>query len=193
MTTIAHTIACLAIKRMYANEQKRIKGKEMSLQDEINIQEEEVNTHTEWLRELKEMQAKLLAKEVEKPKSKRILVKCVDCCFLTSCGRVFDHEDSSGLVENDNAFINEESAELQALRNTLVHKMRVAALECPVDWSGGKDKYYPTWIIKGHYGVGTLYNIRASQLPHFANRLKLEAFMNSLSTDEQKLLICGVE
>jgi hypothetical protein len=154
----------------------------------VNLQDE--------IKKAKELLSQLEKKhavELAKPKSKRILFDGIDCCFLSSDGSVFSSQYSDGLMENDNAFIDKESAQLQAQRNTLVYRMRVAALECPVDWSEGENKYYPTWIIRGHYGVGIVYSIRASQLPHFANRSKLEMFMNSLSTEEQKLLICGVE
>jgi hypothetical protein len=152
----------------------------------VNLQDE--------IKKAKELLSQLENKhavELAKPKSKRILVE-VDCWGLNSLGDVNKY-GGFNISLNDNAFIDEESAKLQAQRNTLVYRMRVAAAECPVDWSKGENKYYPTWIIRGHYGVGIVYSIRASQLPHFANRLKLVMFMNSLSTEEQKLLICGVE
>tara|TARA_R110000772_G_C13228185_1_gene432479 strand:+ start:481 stop:939 length:459 start_codon:yes stop_codon:yes gene_type:complete len=152
----------------------------------VNLQDE--------IKKAKELLSQLEKKhavELAKPKSKRVLVE-VDCWGLNSLGDVNKY-GGFNISLNDNAFIDEESAGLQAQRNTLVYKTRVAALECPVDWSDEGNKYYPTWIISGHYGVGIVYSIRRSQLPHFANRLKLEMFMDSLSTEEQKLLICGVE
>jgi hypothetical protein len=170
------------LMKIERSETKRIKDKAMNLQDEIKKTKE-------LLLQLEVKQAKELAK----PKSKRIVIYADGRAYAVMTNGNIDEFYHCSTIENDNAFIDRESAQLQAQRNTLVHKMRLAALECPVDWSDGKDKYYPTWIMRGHYGVGTVYSIRASQLPHFANRLKLEAFMHSLSTDEQKLLICGVE
>ncbi len=156
----------------------------MNLQDEIKKAKE-------LLSQLEEKHAG----ELEKPKSKRILVDGLDCHFVSPVGSVFDNEDSSSLTDNDNAFIDKESAQLQAQRNTLVYKMRVDALECPVDWSNFEKKYYPTWKFNqcGELFFHHSNFIRVSQLPHFASKSKLEIFMNSLSADEQKLLICGVE
>jgi hypothetical protein len=166
----------------------------MSLQDEINIQEAEVNTQTEWLRELKEMQAKLLAKEVVKPKSKRGLRDARSSYGLNSSGDVFQYFDGDFGLSNDNAFIDEESAKLQAQRNILVHKMRIAALDSPVDWSDHTDKHYTAWNYTDRIAYFHFSNfIRVSQLPHFSCESKLKSFMRPLSTDEQKLLICGVE
>jgi hypothetical protein len=158
----------------------------MNLQDEI--------------KKAKELLSQLENKhavELAKPKSKRILSGKDSGFYVRESGCIFNNKHgflpSVCFINNDNAFIDEESAQLQAQRNTLVHKMRVAAAECPVDWSKQEYKYYPTWFISGHYGVGAVSSIRASQLPHFACEEKLRTFMQSLSTDEQKLLICGVE
>jgi hypothetical protein len=162
----------------------------MNLQDEIEKAQSMLNAQSEWLLTLKAKQAKELAK----PKSKRFLIDGVNCFFLSPCGSLFDDEDSSSLAENDNAFIDEESAQLQAQRNTLVYRMRLAALECPVDWSDKERKYFPSWDYRDNcISVISRCYLRASQLPHFACNSKLNVFMNSLSTDEQKLLICGVE
>jgi hypothetical protein len=156
----------------------------------MNLQEQIDHTNL-LLNKLKEMQAKELAK----PKSKRIVIESVGCCFLSSDGSAFSSQDFTGLAENDNAFIDKESAQLQAQRNTLVYRMRVAALECPVDWSEGKEnKNYVRWSFdKNNFYLNSCTLSRFSQLPHFACRTKLEIFMSSLSADEQKLLICGVE
>jgi hypothetical protein len=155
----------------------------MNLQDEI--------------KKAKELLSQLENKhavELAKPKSKRILSGTDKAYGLIAQGETWKYiRGVAEIIKNDNAFIDQESAQLQAQRNTLVHKMRVAAAECPVDWSKQEYKYYPTWFISGHYGVEAVSSIRASQLPHFACEEKLRTFMQSLSTDQQKLLICGVE
>jgi hypothetical protein len=172
------------------SENNRIKVKEMNLQNEIHIAIKQVKIATESLCRLEEMQAKELAK----PKSKRILIKGVGCCFLSSDGSVFSSQYSTGLIENDNAFIDKESVQLQAQRNKLVHQMRVAALECPVDWSNEEAKYLPIWdYVDGDTNVASRHYSRSSQLPHFACDAELRKFIRLLSKDEQKLLICGVE
>jgi hypothetical protein len=173
------------------SENNRIKVKEMSLQNEINIAIKQVKIATETLCRLEEMQAKELAK----PKSKRILIDSSFGWWLGGNGDIYKiHVKKSVYIENDNAFIDEESAQLQAQRNTLVYRMRVAALECPVDWSDQEDKYFLSFdCYDNEINIAYSKIVRRSQLPHFASKFKLEIFMNSLSTDEQKLLICGVE
>jgi hypothetical protein len=139
------------------------------------------------------------AKELAEPKSKRILIGKDSGFYVRESGFVFNNNNgflpSICFIENDNAFIDQESAQLQAQRNALVYRMRVAALECPVDWNNTQDKYSTTWDFNNNNSdyVDTSWNIRYSQLPHFACEEKLREFMNSLSTYEQKLLICGVE
>jgi hypothetical protein len=155
----------------------------------VNLQDE-IKKAKELLSQLEDKQAVELAK----PKSKRILVEGVGCCFLSSDGSVFSSQYSTGLIENDNAFIDKESVQLQAQRNTLVYRMRVAAAECPVDWSEGGSKFYPNWdYSRTRWGFAGMDTFRYSQLPHFACKEKLREFMKSLSPKQQKLLICGVE
>jgi hypothetical protein len=162
----------------------------MNLQEQIDFLKNQLEKTAEWLSVLVVKQGQELAK----PKSKRILIEGVGCCFLSSDGSVFSSQDSTGLIENDNAFIDQESAQLQAQRNTLVYRMRVAASECPVDWDDTQDKYYPRWNLSfKNSDLMSVSAVRNSQLPHFACYARLKNFMNSLSTDEQKLLICGVE
>jgi hypothetical protein len=162
----------------------------MNLQNEIHIAIKQVKIATENLCRLEEMQAKELAK----PKSKRILIEGVGCCFSSSDGSVFSSQYSTGLIENDNAFIDKESAQLQAQRNTLVYRMRVAALECPVNWNDKEEKYFLSWACDDKETIIQYAQVvRSSQLPHFACYAKLKNFMNSLSKDQQKLLIYGVE
>jgi hypothetical protein len=102
----------------------------------------------------------------------------------------------SACINNDNTFVDEQSASLQSQRNKLVYKMRVAALDSPVDWSdeGENIKYYASWeFLTFSYEADYSYTFRVSQLPHFASSERLDEFMNTLSSDEQQLLICGVE
>jgi hypothetical protein len=161
----------------------------MNLQDEITKAQHVIKEQVDYIETIKEMQAKELAK----PKSKRALFIHKNVFCVSSCGEAFTH-GFIGMVENDNAFIDEESAQLQAQRNTLVYRMRVAALECPVDWNDGKDKYFLSWGCDNKKTIIQYAQVvRRSQLPHFACYARLKNFMNSLSTDEQKLLICGVE
>jgi hypothetical protein len=162
----------------------------MNLQEQIDFLKNQLEKTAEWLSVLVVKQGQ----EFTKPKSKRFLVDGVNCFFLSPCGSLFDDEDSSSLAENDNAFIDKESAQLQAQRNTLVYRMRVAAAECPVDWSNQEDKYFLSLdCYDNEINIAYSKIVRRSQLPHFASKFKLEIFINSLSTDEQKLLICGVE
>jgi hypothetical protein len=136
------------------------------------------------------------AKELAKPKSKRVLIGTIDYCHLNAFGSAFKSYSAyvNECMKNDNAFIDEESAQLQSQRNTLVYRMRVAAAECPVDWSDGEDKYFLSWGCDDKKTIIQYAQVvRRSQLPHFACYAKLKNFMNSLSTDQQKLLICGVE
>jgi hypothetical protein len=153
----------------------------------VNLQDE--------IKKAKELLSQLENKhavELAKPKSKRILVE-VDCWGLNSLGDVNKY-GGFNISLNDNAFIDEESAKLQAQRNTLVYRMRLAALESPVDWSNKEVKYLPIWDYEdGDTYVASRHYSRSSQLPHFACDAELRKFIHSLSTDEQKLLICGVE
>jgi hypothetical protein len=156
----------------------------------VNLQDE-IKKAKELLSQLENKQAVELAK----PKSKRILETGL-CYYVDNSGRT----SSSCLyhpeyfINNDNAFIDEASAQIQAQRNTLVYRMRVAALESPVDWGKYQDKYYPCWYLTDNsLDFETARLFRTSQLPHFACKEKLREFMENLSTDEQKLLICGVE
>jgi hypothetical protein len=77
--------------------------------------------------------------------------------------------------------------------------MRVAAVDSPVDWSDeGKNRkyyqYYPLWdFASNRCAINCSCTLRVSQLPHFASRERLDEFMDTLSADEQQLLICGVE
>jgi hypothetical protein len=160
----------------------------MTLEEQIDCANNIIKENQRYIVLLKERQAK----EFAKPKSKRILFDVGWCWSIDETGNFCDTDLS--VCKNDNAFVDEESAQLQSQRNTLVHKMRLAALECPVDWSDKDAKFYPKWLF--------LYNMfeyvgtetqRDSQLPHFASQVKLQDFMSSLSTDERKLLICGVE
>ena len=158
----------------------------MNLQDEINKAKELLN-------QLEDKQAK----ELLKPKSKRVLSEDENGYALNSLGDAFNcnNTDLATLASNDNAFIDKESAQLQAQRNKLVHKMRLAAADCPVDWSDNQaSKYYVIWDFddSSRYVRSSGYN-RHSQLPHFSNCSKLEMFMSTLSPQEQKLLVAGVE
>ena len=163
----------------------------MKLQEQIRIAELAIKVQSERLFKLKEKQAKELAK----PKSKRILfdrsdIFCLGIEGSLISGHLYYHE----CINNDNAFTDKESAQLQSQRNTLVYKMRVAADDSPVDWNDNTHKYYPGWDFECEcIYFSSISYIRISQLPHFVCKNKLEAFMNSLSSDEQKLLICGVE
>jgi hypothetical protein len=161
----------------------------MNLQDNISFLKHQLKNTTELLEKAEAEQAKELAK----PKSKRALFIHKNAFCVTGIGGTATH-GFIGMVENDNAFIDKESAQLQAQRNTLVYRMRVAAAECPVDWDYCGNKFYPAWshINKSYNCLASQVN-RKSQLSHFACEEKLNMFMNSLSTDEQKLLICGVE
>jgi hypothetical protein len=162
----------------------------MNLQNEINIAIKQVKIATESLCRLEEMQAKELAK----PKSKRGLRDSGSSYGLDSLGNTFQYFHGDLGVSNDNAFIDQESAQLQAQRNTLVHKMRLAALESPVDWNDKEEKYFLSWACDDKETIIQYAQVvRSSQLPHFACYAKLKNFMNSLSKDQQKLLIYGVE
>jgi hypothetical protein len=160
----------------------------MNLQDEITDCKLRRENMTAYIEMLEEKQAK----ELEKPKSKRILSgEQEHGVFCVTRNGFVSRYTLKELIKNDNAFIDEESAQLQAQRNTLVHKMRVAAAECPVDLV---DKYYLTWRYpEKNYHIVIRNSVRYSQLPNFSCKTKLEIFMNSLLTDEQELLICGVE
>ena len=158
----------------------------MNLQDEINKAKELLN-------QLEDKQAK----ELLNPKSKRVLIKGGSAYGVSASGDTYKYPTHCVIetIENDNAFIDEESAQLQAQRNKLVHKMRLAAADSPpVDWSESQGKHTLAWdIVSNSYFVHSTYDNRYSQLPHFSNRSKLEVFMNTLSTQEQKLLVVGVE
>jgi hypothetical protein len=161
----------------------------MNLQDNISFLKHQLKNTTELLEKAEAEQAKELAK----PKSKRALFIHKNAFCVTNIGGTATH-GFIGMVENDNAFIDKESAQLQAQRNTLVYRMRVAAAECPVDWSNQEDKYFLSLdCYDNEINIAYSKIVRRSQLPHFASKFKLEIFINSLSTDEQKLLICGVE
>ena len=162
----------------------------MNLQDNISFLKHQLKNTTELLEKAEAEQAKELAK----PKSKRGLRDSRSSYGLDSLGNIFQYFDGDLGVSNDNAFIDQESAQLQAQRNTLVYRMRVAAAECPVDWSDENAKFYPKWLfLYNMYQYVGAETQRDSQLPHFSCEFKLITFMKSLSTDEQKLLICGVE
>jgi hypothetical protein len=163
----------------------------MNSQEQIDFLKNQLEKTAEWLSLLVVKQGQELAK----PKSKRGLRDSRSSYGLDSLGNIFQYFDGDLGVSNDNAFINQESAQLQAQRNTLVYRMRVAALESPVDWSNLRKKYYPVWDYSKLPEVFFQHSnfIKASQLPHFACDEKLRMFMKPLSTDEQKLLICGVE
>ena len=158
----------------------------MNLQDEINKAKELLN-------QLEDKQAK----ELLKPRSKRALSGDGRAYGVGAFGDTYKYTVFSlaTFVSNDNAFIDEESAQLQAQRNTLVHKMRLAAADCPVDWSDSQErKYFFIWDFDdSSCYVRSSCDIRYSQLPHFSNLSKLEMFMNTLSPQEQKLLVVGVE
>jgi hypothetical protein len=138
------------------------------------------------------------AKELAKPKSKRILSGKDSGFYVRESGCIFNNKHgflpSVCFINNDNAFIDQESAQLQAQRNTLVYRMRVAALECPVNWNDKEEKYFLSWACDDKETIIQYAQVvRSSQLPHFACYAKLKNFMNSLSKDQQKLLIYGVE
>ena len=157
----------------------------MNLQDEINKAKELLN-------QLEDKQAK----ELLNPKSKRVLIKDGSAYGVSAFGDAFNCNNTylATLASNDNAFIDKESAQLQAQRNKLAHKMRLAAADSPVDWSNRENKYSPTWDFRvNSYCADISWSIRISQLPYFAKRSKLEMFMNTLSPQEQKLLVVGVE
>jgi hypothetical protein len=164
----------------------------MNLQDNISFLKHQLKNTTELLEKAEAEQAKELAK----PKSKRVLIGTIDYCHLNAFGSAFKSYSAyvNECMKNDNAFIDEESAQLQAQRNTLVYRMRVAALESPVDWSNEEAKYLPIWDYQdGDTNVASRHYSRSSQLPHFACDAELRKFIRLLSKDEQKLLICGVE
>ena len=158
----------------------------MNLQDEINKAKELLN-------QLEDKQAK----ELLKPTSKRVLIKGGSAYGVNTLGDSYQYP--TGLIteisENDNAFIDKESAQLQAQRNKLVHKMRLAAAVCPVDWSDNQEyKYFFIWDFDdSSCYVRSSRCDRFSQLPYFSNFSKLEVFINTLSLQEQKLLVVGVE
>jgi hypothetical protein len=161
----------------------------MNLQDNISFLKHQLKNTTELLEKAEAEQAKELAK----PKSKRALFIHKNAFCVTGIGGTATH-GFIGMVENDNAFIDKESAQLQAQRNTLVYRMRVAALESPVDWSNEEAKYLPIWDYQeGDTNVRSRHYSRSCQLPHFACDEELRKFIRLLSKDEQKLLICGVE
>tara|TARA_R110000772_G_scaffold128048_1_gene235605 strand:+ start:52 stop:540 length:489 start_codon:yes stop_codon:yes gene_type:complete len=162
----------------------------MNLQDNISFLKHQLKNTTELLEKAEAEQAKELAK----PKSKRILIKAHGLAYgLIARGNV-DKYHSCDIIQNDNAFIDKESALLEAQRNTLVYRMRVAAAESPVDWSDKLDKFHPNWdCLRIRWNLSWANTFRYSQLPHFACKEKLKESMKSLSPEEQKLLICGVE
>jgi hypothetical protein len=162
----------------------------MNLQEQIDFLKNQLEKTAEWLSVLVVKQGQELAK----PKSKRGLRDSGSSYGLDSLGNTFQYFHGDLGVSNDNAFIDEESAQLQAQRNTLVYRMRVAALECPVDWSNEEAKYLPIWDYQeGDTNVRSRHYSRSCQLPHFACDEELRKFIRLLSKDEQKLLICGVE
>jgi hypothetical protein len=161
----------------------------MNSQEQIDFLKNQLEKTAEWLSLLVVKQGQELAK----PKSKRALFIHKNAFCVNVSGGTFTH-GFIGIVENDNAFIDKESAQLQAQRNTLVYRMRVAALESPVDWSNEEAKYLPIWDYEdGDTNVSSRHYSRSSQLPHFACDAELRKFIRLLSKDEQKLLICGVE
>jgi hypothetical protein len=162
----------------------------MSLQDDIKYLKHQLKTTTELLEKAEAKQAK----EFAKPKSKRIVIdEGQDSYSVHAYGQPYSRRTRDA-INNDNTFVDEQSAKLQSQRNTLVYNMRVAALECPVDWIDCEEKYFPSWDCKDKcIYVSFRHCNRASQLPHFLCDDKLFKFMDSLSADEQKLLICGVE
>jgi hypothetical protein len=162
----------------------------MNSQEQIDFLKNQLEKTAEWLSLLVVKQGQELAK----PKSKRGLRDSRSSYGLDSLGNIFQYFDGDLGVSNDNAFIDQESAQLQAQRNTLVYRMRVAALESPVDWSNEEAKYLPIWDYEdGDTNVASRHYSRSSQLPHFACEAELRKFIRLLSKDEQKLLICGVE
>jgi hypothetical protein len=159
----------------------------------VNLQDE--------IKKAKELLSQLENKhavELAKPKSKRALNSLeigTKVSYLGGNGNV--HSSHGGALQfrrNDNSFVDYKAAELQAQRNTLVYRMRLAALDCPVDWSNEEAKYLPIWdYVDGDTYVSSRLYSRSSQLPHFACDAELRKFIRLLSKDEQKLLICGVE
>jgi hypothetical protein len=157
--------------------------------DKIEARIQEINSN---LKEV-ELEREICKAVMESFKSKRVLVDDVDCYFVSPVGCIRQLE-SDCLNENDNAFVDFKSAQRQAQRNTLVYRMRVAALECPVNWNDKEEKYFLSWACDDKETIIQYAQVvRSSQLPHFACYAKLKNFMNSLSKDQQKLLIYGVE
>ena len=100
-------------------------------------------------------------------------------------------------LRHGSTFTTREAAEKEVQRRKLVQRMRVAANEAGgVDWEDtSTEKYYPKYRLGGKCNKLRVCCkwIRSSQLPHFPTEESLETFMDSLSKEEQKLLICGLD
>ncbi len=99
-------------------------------------------------------------------------------------------------LRHGSTFTTREAAEKEIQRRNLVQRDGAAANEAGgVDWEDTPtEKWFPEYRLDGeYYTTCCAVLLRSSQLPHFPTEESLENFMDSLSEEEQKLLICGLD
>ena len=148
-------------------------------------------------KELEEMKASLENMPDDKPQRDGVALDLVsgDVVSLYSCGSICYNVPVPYELEQGNVLTSPEAARKEGKRRELVQRMRVAANEAGgVDWEDTSLKYYPVYsVAENLYTTRPAVAIRTSQLPHFPTEESLEVFMDSLSKEEQKLLICGLD
>ena len=151
-------------------------------------------------KELEEMKASLENMPDDKPQRDGVALDIASAsCNILSSGNVGTFVGASDLttrhLNQGGLFTTREAAEKEIQRRKLVQRMRVAANEAGgVDWGDNSLKYYPVYSeAENLYTIWPATYIRSSQLPHFPTEESLETFMDSLSKEEQKLLICGLD
>ena len=107
------------------------------------------------------------------------------------------------VVNQGHYFTSKEAAMKESERRGLVQKMRIAAHEAGgVDWGETLfgSKYFPYWSrdfkdpkLENSVKYGMTGFERFSQLPHFPTEESLKGFIETLTKEQQKLLICGVD
>lgn len=164
-------------------------SKKQELSDNIKRMEQE-------LAEMKENLAKM---PDDKPEYRGVARNTSEARYYVSVlGSVrIDVAIDPSCVKQGNNFTDNFSAQQESKRRILVQRMRVAASEVAPcdDWVMHSDyKYFPYWDhAVSRYDVAYRQTMRSSNLPHFPNSVDLRKFMDSLTKEEQQLLICGLD
>lgn len=153
------------------------------------------------IKQLQESKAKESAQtKQQKTKGRSTCIDDVNYC-LGTLGEVNEVRFDCGeykrtLLDNNNAFIDIESAKMEAKRNKLIGKLREVCNQYEAcDWSDERQLKYSLgwWYSDNKVDIWIHSNTQITPLPHCTNRQALQDFTNSLSSEDLKLLVCGVE